>query len=353
MRSDLVFALSTLALAACTWDTPLPDASPKADKELVVTDDAVLVQLSSNRDGGPLSFRHAMETLHVDVAPWLDAWSARLTAEGRPARAASFDARVRCAWLRLEPANLCDATCSRCAAHDLVLDVAPFRAIAVVNRTDLSVMPDRAADGGEGRIVFALTDGPGDDPSAAALPMTVIFEYAQRGTAKEWASRWHALATTSDVDFPTALAAVTASFETDLAQLRTADALDGEMLLHQFELANGTLATAPVRNSPDWSRVHEDDLRAWAGSHSKALADGTSLLPRAWWADASSSADVAPSWLATIDEHDAVVHGTCAGCHALANGFQIDPRAHGKAKLSTFLEGGELARRTAWNAALL
>src|SRR6185436_12658156 len=102
----------------------------------------------------------AAQGLHLaddGIMRWLDAWSERLRLEDRPERAMLFEAKVTCAWLRRVEENRCDAACGSCATRHLSLDRAPFRPIAIANRTDLSVMPDRAANGGEGRIVFALT----------------------------------------------------------------------------------------------------------------------------------------------------------------------------------------------------
>jgi hypothetical protein len=310
-----------LSVIGCTWETDLPDAARDihvdASRELLVTDDAILAQ-------DHLGFRHAMSSLSLGndaTIHWLDAWSARLRDEGHADRAASFESSVTCRWLRATPSNACDDRCASCSARTLSLDDAPFRLIAIANRTDLSVMPDRAADGGEGRLVFALTDGD------SALPMTVIFEYAQIGTALEWSQRWHALGTAAD--FPTALVSVTDRFvgAGTIAQIRTADALTGPMLLHQFVALGGELVASNVRNSPDWSRVDPAAVRDFADANADAIAAGTAVVPRAWWAASSGPADQPPVWVAGVREHEALVRQTCGGCHAQAeNGFQIDPQ---------------------------
>ncbi len=178
----------------------------------MVTDEGLLSgPLAQNATNGPLGFRRALGALPVASGAtlrWLQAWSARLQSEGYADRAATFTRRVTCSWLRATPANACDAACGSCAGDTLRPEVAPFRLIAVTNRTDLSVMPDRAADGGEGRLVFAITDGPGDEPSSPTLPVTVAFEYAQHGSALEWEQRWHALGQASDAAFPANLVAL-------------------------------------------------------------------------------------------------------------------------------------------------
>jgi hypothetical protein len=360
----LAAVLAASAPVACVWETDLPagatDIAVVPDRELLVTDDAVLAPLSANAGVAPLSFRAAAAALPLrdDGATlrWLRAWSARLAEEGHADRAAAFDARVTCRWLRAVPANACDASCAECASEVLAPGAAPFRLVAVANRTDLSVMPDRAAGGGEGRLVFALTDGPADDPASPPLPVTVILEYAQAGTALEWEQRWHALGAESPADFPAALAGLAGGFvgAGALAQLRTADALTGPLVLHEFHLAAGDLVAASVRNTPAYARVAPADVVGFVAANQAAFEDGTALFPRAWWAASSSPAAVAPAYLAALPEHDLVAKATCGGCHAqTASGFQIDPLATGAARVSRFLsdptkDGDELRRRVTW-----
>ena len=231
---------------------------------------------------------------------------------------------------------------------------APFRLIAVVNRTDLAVMPDRAAEGGEGRLVYALTDGTSE--AAPALPFTIALEYAQRGTAREWADRWHALGAVSDAAFPDELARVAGTFveQGSLAQLRSGDALTGPLVLHEFHLDAGALASATVRNTPRWASIAEADLRAFADAQAGAIESGTHVLPMAWRADASRLGAEPPAYVASVTSHEALLRGTCAGCHAAAaTGFQIDPLQRGDQKLSRFLvdpakELDEATRRQQW-----
>ncbi|HEY8072710.1 MAG TPA: hypothetical protein VIF62_01335 [Labilithrix sp.] len=335
---NLSLAFSFLPLVACTWKTDLPSDAKSihvdASRELLVTDDALLASLEPR-----LGFPRAMGGLALHdgaTLRWLDAWSERLREEDGADRASRFDRDVTCRWLRRSPSNACDETCSTCAKHDLPAEAAPFRLIAIANRTDLSVLPDRAADGGEGRLVFGLED------EARAQPLAVIFEYAQIGSARDWAARWHALGGASD--FPQALASLALTFVGPgaIAQIRTADASTGAMTLHQFELENGEIVPSAVRNTPDWSGVNEAPIRTFAAQNADALAAGTAVLPRAWWARSSSTAPP-PAWAP-----DSVVKQTCGGCHAQAEtGFQLDPRGSGDAKVSQFLRG-ELDRRTTW-----
>jgi hypothetical protein len=340
-----------VVVAGCTWQTDLPAnaAAIHVDRgrELLVTDDAVLASLSSNANDGPLGFRHVMSRLPLSESPeattlaWIVGWSQRLRDEGEPARADALDARL-----------LCDS----CSIKRLRLEDAPFRLIAVANRTDLAVLPDRAADGGEGRLVFALTDGPGDAADAEALPFTVIVEYAQRGSARDWSSRWHSLGAANDAAFPERLAAVAGGFVEPgtLAQIRTGDAVTGPLLLHEFHLEGGAIVPTKVRNTPSWSAVSEADVRAFVTDQRDAIDNGTHVLPSSWLASSSALHASAPPYVATLVGHDALVKGTCGGCHdAAARGFQIDPLAKGVGKLSRFLvdpskDLDEMSRRTQW-----
>ncbi len=343
-----------LSLAGCTWETKLPDDAAsihvERGRELLVTDDAVLRSLSSNAEDRPLSFRRVMTRLPLGATAaestlaWMRGWSERLREEGNSGRADALEKQVTRPWLARSPDG------------SLRLEDAPFRLIAVANRTDLSVMPDRAADGGEGRLVFALTDGPADAGDSRALPFTVIVEYAQVGSASDWASRWHALGPLTDDQFPARLGEVAGAFVESgaLAQVRTADAVTGALVLHEFHLASGELAASNVRNTPDWRSVSEADVRAFADAQARAIDDGTHVVPASWLASSSALHAEPPAYLATVTRHDALVHGTCGGCHQDADGgFQIDPLATGDRKLSRFLSDAtrdldELGRRTEW-----
>ena len=366
IRALCAWVAVVLPTMGCTWETKLPDDATaihvERGRELVITDDAVLRTLSSNADDGPLGFRRAMDRLPMrapsggSTLAWMRSWSQRLRDEGESARADALDATITCPWLRRTPANLCDASCVACAATELRLEESPFRLIAVANRTDLSVMPDRAADGGEGRLVFALTDGPADAPDSHPLPFTVIIEYAQIGSPSEWARRWHTLGASPDAAFPTDLANVAGAFVEpgSLAQIRTADAVTGALVLHEFRLDAGQLVATTVRNTPNWMAVSEADVRTFAAGQANAITEGTYVLPKSWLASSSALRGTAPSYLATVANQDALVHGTCGGCHQeTARGFQIDPLASGDRKLSRFLidpkkDLDEVGRRTQW-----
>lgn len=181
-------------------------------------------------------------------------------------------------------------------------DPSHLKLIAVVNRTDLSVMPDRAADGGEGRLVFADT----------SAPFMVIVEYAQVGTAKDWATRWHAVKSGAD-------AAALAKEFGPIAQIRTADARSGAMEFRQYSVIDGKVVPAALRNEPDPTRITAADVATYASTNADALAAGTAVMPRDWWATSATLGD--SSWPKPVEDE------TCTGCHAKsASGFQLDPK---------------------------
>lgn len=180
-------------------------------------------------------------------------------------------------------------------------DPSRFRFVAMVNRTDLSVMPDRAADGGEGRLVFA-------DVSA---PFMLIVEYAQPGTAKEWATRWHAVKTGADA------AALAREFG-PIAQIRTADARGGAIVFRQYAVSDGKVVLATLRNEPDPTKATTSEVARYMTANADALSAGTAVMPRDWWA--SSATLGTSSWPKPVEDE------TCTGCHAKSStGFQLDP----------------------------
>ena len=95
-------------------------------------------------------------------------------------------------------------------------------------------------------------------------------------------------------------------------------------------------------------------MRDFADSHADEIKDGTHVLPKAWWASSSSPHEELPSYVADLAQHDALVLGTCGGCHAKSdNGFHIDPLAKGEKRLSRFLldatsDQDEIHRRIEW-----
>jgi hypothetical protein len=347
-------------------------------RELEIVDEAIVGDpRAKNAGAGPWSFRHAMEELAPSpiaaggfVRGWLDAWSA-----ADPERGAGLQARVVCPWLRATAGNGCDEACARCTASALDLDAAPFRLIAIANRIDLGRMPDARSPAGEGRLVFAVTDGPGDVDSAAALDATVILEYAlPGGSPADWAGAWHALSAFDEPDdgYKQALAGVTEAFvrrsasgASALSQVRVQEAAFGPSRVFR-ELAldeSGALAPRGLRNTPRAALNDAADLRGFVTQNRSAVLADLHVLPAAMRADAIDGALV---WtLGGVDEplRKAFAEGTCNGCHvseaASLDGFHVSPHALGVAKLSPFVNdptrrgADDLARREEYVQALL
>ena len=230
---------------------------------------------------------------------------------------------------------------------------APFRLLALVNRTDLAEQLAPESPAGEARLVYTLTAGSGDDPAAPALPFTVIFEYTLGSTERvgDWARAFHAVHGADD-----AVALVT-RFTTPqatpggphLAQVRVNDARSGSSKL--YELApneQGVLVARGLRNTPRPELAGTPQLAAFLTQHAAAINVGQQRVPEAWLATATALQEVA--WLPSAPqlEHD-FARGTCGGCHGTEGpgqaGFHLRQIANSDVELSTFLTNEELPRR--------
>ncbi len=186
-------------------------------RELLVHDAVVRThEYAMNSGQGALSFAGIApklvagapsETSATDALDWLQRWA---------------PARVSCQWLQATPSNHCNQDCTRCDAHDVAWEVAPVRLLAIVNRVDLS---DDAHAGGEARLVYGLSEGPGDDARSAPLDATFIIEFRQTGEAAQVAHPWHELGVAGAIDdaFVQKLAHLVSQFAKSehLARVRT------------------------------------------------------------------------------------------------------------------------------------
>jgi hypothetical protein len=382
-------AATAVGTPGCASDQdPSPcDAEPvDAFKELVVVDEDVLGDArAKNATGGPWSFRHAVEQMAPGdpselVRLWLESWINQRELNSFPldrpleSRAEAMTSKLLCPWYKLTPENGCDATCSVCKTKKLDLAKAPFRLIAITNRID---QRDEVAteQNGEGRLVFALTEGPADDAASQPLAMTVIFEYALPTTrsTREWADTWHALGKfqSTGEDYRAALESVTSSFTkrgsrpdgpngSAIGQVRTNEStLNWIWQQREFGFGqDGLLHLQPTRNTPGEALNGTPQLATWLNDNRAALMKSRYEIPvsmRSGSSDALQYRWTVPG----IDDATrlAFARGTCNGCHtterpSVDTAFHVSPFRKGKLKLSPFLydpNGGhdDITSRTA------
>jgi hypothetical protein len=164
-----------------------PNVAVARFKELLIVDPSVV--RDSRADNGaadrPWSFRARMEALAGDatatgplVDAWLDQWK---TLQAVPVSVApgaaqlavtprsGVDEALRCPWLQRSPSNGCTDACDACRSQRLDMAAAPFRLLAIVNRTDLATGGACGDDGGELRFVYGAVAPDG----VTTLPLTV------------------------------------------------------------------------------------------------------------------------------------------------------------------------------------
>jgi len=272
-------ALAVLGLVSCGGTLqadPCETASIDDFKELMIVDPSIMGDArAQNASDGPWSFRHVVESLAPAtedpgdfVRAWFLEWVTTTSFDGYSilsgdetpdTRAKTMQQEILCPWMKRTADDDCNLDCSVCATTKLDLAQAPFRLLAIVNRMDLADQPD-VGGAGEGRLVFALSNGAGDDPSAAPMQMTMSFDFRLAGSRAEWGAAWHALGAhpAFDDSFATALVDLTNGFVTQSA---FSEVLTNESALfwiwqeRQFELgADGGMHVAATRNTPSPSR---------------------------------------------------------------------------------------------------
>jgi hypothetical protein len=229
---------------------------------------------------------------------------------------------------------------------------------------------------GEARLVFALTNGPGDDPNSVPMPMTVIFEYDLQPikTLKEWAQAWHALgeSPTFDSRYKSTLEGLTETFVkrgaaptrpngSALGQARTNESVTNWIWqLREFTIGtDGGMHQHEVRNTPAASFNQSAALAQYVESNAAAVRNGTVLLPDPMLAGSADELQYRwafPGMEETLRKAFSLT--TCNGCHSQDSAstdtvFHISPFQRGVAKVSPFLnnpadpDGDELANRSA------
>ncbi len=388
-----LLSLAILSLAgaasACTGGSDSAKNSGSCDvvisrfKELEIVDESVVGDArASNTSDGAWSFRHLVENMSPTredaskfVLTWLSTFGVANSVNGYsvPSRPDAM-AKVTCPWLQRTPENECSSACDTCNARALDLAKAPFRLIGISNRIDQR-LGDPPGSAGEGRFVFALTNGPGDDPASQPLEMTVILEYGLPTStdmdAKGWAAQWHDLGQIRNFDesFRARLQEVTDRFTargawpsrqngSALDQARINDHVtDWDWSMREFKLTSGGyLATAPTKNTPDISMNGAAALTNFVNANIGAIRADTHTVPNEFL---GGQAIGDTRWTVpgvSEDERKAFAKGTCNGCHrteamGIDVNFHISPLRSGVARLSTFLndpsntDGDDLHRR--------
>jgi hypothetical protein len=357
--------------APASTETPPCDVHIDRFKEIVIVDESVTGDArGSNAGAGPWSFRHAIESMApqgIDpstfVVEWLEDWATRETFNGAPInrepRGEGLRRMLLCPWLLRTPANACQQDCSTCGTMKVDLALAPFRLAGIVNRIDLGVKPDAVGTNGEGRLIFIMTDGVGDDPNSRPLPMTVNFEYRlpTNITASAWAHDWHALGQFNDFgeEYKAALETLTNRFVargtwsdgrngSSIGQVRTNESVFNWIWqLREFTLDPvGALRATSTKDTPAESFNATVTLADFITANAdKIKADALVVPPEMLGGSANS---LLFQWNAPgIDDalRRAFAKETCNGCHnetpVVDSVFHVSPFKKGVGRLSTFL----------------
>ena len=358
---------TVLVLVSCGGELqhdPCETASIDDFKELMIVDPAITSDArAENATDGPWSFRHVIEALapaNEDPGDFVHAWflewvgttsfngySLLSNDETPDARAKTMQQEILCPWMK-RSADDCNLDCSVCTTTKLDLAQAPFRLLAVVNRMDLADQPD-VGGAGEGRLVFALSDGAGDDPSAAPMQMTMSFDFRLAGSRAEWGAAWHALGSHASFDdaYATALEGVTNGF---ITQSAFSEALTNESALfwiwqeRQFELgADGGMHVAGTRNTPPDQLNGSQVIADYIEKNSPAILAGKYVVPANLLGGAADVALVRWDFPGVTEQaRQAFSTGTCSGCHTqeqanLGDAFHISPFHDGVDGLSRYL----------------
>jgi len=281
----------------------------------------------------------------------------------------------------------------------LDLAKAPFRLIAIVYRPDLGRGCNNA---GEGRFVFAVTNGPGDVATSSAQSFTTIFEYhlptSATVTPQTWAKRWHTLnqpvsgvlPAVNSTTYRALLQGITDPFSrrgaiatapngNAISQVRTneiaiASGVDTEWQLREFHLAaSGFLTPATTAQTPDLSKNNTGPLHDLILDNKASINAGTFRIPATFLggrSDESTSRN--NGWMTTdpsTTKHPEKIDATtkrnfsmltCNGCHresqvTLSGFYHVTPFSSGgdgQANVSTFVKS-DLTQRAAVAKTLL
>src|SRR5260370_5441166 len=358
--------------APCTSSLPVD-----AFKELMIVDNAVVRDPRTlNASNGPWSFRYSIESMAPQgadpgefVRQWfVDQWANQTAYNSYPldpqlqdqqSRTQQMGPRVVCPWYRRTPANGCNADCSMCTATPPKLDLAqaPFRLSAIINRMDLQGQPDIGGSG-EARLEFGLTDGAGDDPASAQMPLSIILEYRLPTATgpKDWSKVWHSLGQHNSFDeaYKDQLETLTNRWVgrnaspssqngSAIGQVRTDEStLDWIWQLRQFILqADGQLHQTGVRNTPPAEPNGPAEVVAYTNPNAQAILKEKFVLPQTLLAGSADA--LIYTWTfpgADSKVPETFAQNTCNGCHVrrtMDSAFHITPFRTGVDRLSKFL----------------
>ncbi|HEX4407048.1 MAG TPA: hypothetical protein VH560_19550 [Polyangia bacterium] len=383
-----------------------PDVAVARFKELLIIDPSVVGD--SRADNGavdrPWSFRARMEDLSGDavaagplVDAWLEQWQSlqEVPASADPGAAqiaitprTGVDEALRCAWLQRSPANGCADGCASCRTRQLDMAVAPFRLLAIVNRTDLATGGACGNDGGQLRFVYgaAASDG------SSSLPLTVIFEYQialhDDESLRAWAAAWHDLgAAELGPSFAARLATVVSRgleratlnrVLTNEVAFGQGDGLPWE--LRQFVPAQTDagvvrLVEVATAQTPRLTLEAAPELGSWLDDNAASVLGGDNLLDARFLAASAPMPTPGFAWQTLARDpavNAAFNHNTCNGCHGgraaddvpfqhiapsatVASGYYA--ASAGPARLSKYLDNpghdDELGRRESALATLI
>jgi hypothetical protein len=234
MKAATLAALSCVCVTGCAlWGEPLPDPecgtlAIDSSAELLITADWLRHDArAKNAEAGVFSFSGQLRALRTTSTAFDATALWQLVGQAEPSAPAE----------------------------------APFRLLALVNRTDLSEQLATETPAGEGRLVYTLTTGPGDATDSLAQSFTVIFEYSlgSARSPRDWAALFHGLAPLAAEERAPAAEALAEAFtarpnsatEPHLSQIRVNDARSGTS--HLYELAldeTGRLAPRALSKTP-------------------------------------------------------------------------------------------------------
>lgn len=310
-------------------------------KELLVINRSVLAdrRASNDVDGAPWSFRTRVEELAGTVADapafvdaWLSEWRTRTSVGGdgapvtpRPA----VDVVILQPWRQSGGSGGGPTTYAE--GTPLSLARAPFRLVAIANRLDLRER-DLGCQGAAGELRFVYTAV--DATTRLAIPFSVIVEipYPASRSPREWAARWHDVASHPfGADYNDALAALTAEITSkavpSTVRVRTNEVALGMTLGLPWELREFALDTAhgaarlvqvPLVATPRIDLQRSPSLDAWTQDNASKVLAGTYMLPGGLQAGAAPMSTSFFRWSSTTlteELRHALSIGTCNGCH--------------------------------------